>query len=156
MDDEIQIPVQIPLDSDGFLRRQCPACEREFKWFNHAEGDTDTQAVDQYFCPLCGEAAGVDQWWTDDQVEFAQAAAGPQIDRMVQESIADAFKGVKGIEFKPNRNFSLGLDDAVEPLHEPDDMVIVEPPCHANEPLKVPEDATSRLYCLLCGSAFSA
>ena len=24
--------VSFPLDSDGFIRRECPHCEREFKW----------------------------------------------------------------------------------------------------------------------------
>ena len=28
-------------------------------------------------------------------------------------------------------------------------MVIVQPPCHPNEPLKVPEDATERVHCMI-------
>jgi hypothetical protein len=63
--------------------------------------------------------------------------------------------GKKGITFKANPEFSLDIPTP-EPLVEPDDMVIVEPPCHQNEPLKVPEEATSRIYCLICGSAFAA
>lgn len=47
------------------------------------------------------------------------------------------------------------LPDA-EPLHEPDDMIIVEPPCHLNEPLKVPEDAITLVHCLICGAQFSS
>ena len=35
----------------------------------------------------------------------------------------------------------------------PDDMVMVEPPCHPAEPLKVPEDATGSVHCLVCGTA---
>ena len=30
-----------PLDSDGFLYRECPICEREFKWLHTPEGDRD-------------------------------------------------------------------------------------------------------------------
>lgn len=48
MDDEIKISVSIPLDDDGFLRRECPTCEQEFKWFNHDEGDQNAQLVDHY------------------------------------------------------------------------------------------------------------
>ena len=62
--DEIEIPVTIPLDNDGFLRRECPSCEEEFKWYAHEEGDADAETVDQYFCPLCGVASGVDMWST--------------------------------------------------------------------------------------------
>ncbi|NEE03851.1 hypothetical protein [Phytoactinopolyspora halotolerans] len=155
MDDEIRVSVSLPLDSDGFLRRECPTCEREFKWFSHDEGDTDAELADQYFCPLCGVSADTDSWWTPAQLDHAQGMAGPQIDQIVQDSMADMFKGAKNIEFKPNRNFSLDLPTP-EPLHEPDDMVIVEPPCHPNEPVKVPEDSTGHIHCLICGEPFAA
>lgn len=42
-----------------------------------------------------------------------------------------------------------------EPLHEPDDMVIVEPPCHPEEPVKVPDDAQAPFHCLDCGTPFA-
>lgn len=155
MDEEISIPVSLPVDQDGFLRRECPTCEEQFKWYAHEEGDSDVEIVDQYFCPLCGVASGVDAWWTPAQLEFAQGAAGPALDERVQDLVADAFKGVKGLNFKPDLNFSLEIPTP-EPLTEPDDMVIVEPPCHANEPIKVPEAATTRVYCLICGTPFSA
>ena len=41
---EFSIEMSLPLDSDGFLRRQCPACEREFKWL-HAESEGATEAA---------------------------------------------------------------------------------------------------------------
>lgn len=155
MDEEISIPVSLPVDQDGFLRRECPTCEQQFKWYAHQEGDADAEIVDQYFCPLCGAPSGVDAWWTPDQLEFAQGAAGPALDEHVQGLIADAFKGIKGLHFKPDRNFSLEIP-APELLTEPDDMVIVEPPCHSNEPVKVPDTATNRVHCLICGAPFSA
>ena len=93
-------------------------------------------------------------WPPTPQLEFSQGIAGPAVDRAVQDLITDAFKGVKGISFEPNRNFSLEIPTP-NPLTEPDDMVIVEPPCHPNEPLKVPEEATARLYCLVCGLHFA-
>ena len=59
------------------------------------------------------------------------------------------------MRYEPNQNFTLDQPDP-DPLHEPDDMVIVQPPCHQNEPLKVPEEATGLVHCLVCGSAFSS
>ena len=47
MNDEIRVPVSLPLDSDGFLRRECPTCEREYKWFSHQEGDPNAEIVDR-------------------------------------------------------------------------------------------------------------
>lgn len=70
-------------------------------------------------------------------------------------AVDDAFKGIKGLTYKPDRNFTLAIPTP-EPLSEPDDMVIVEPPCHPNEPIKVPAEATQRVHCLICGSPFTA
>lgn len=154
MDDEIRISISLPLDSDGFLRRQCPNCEREFKWFSHQEGDPTAEQVTQYFCPLCGAPADADEWATRAQTEFALGAAGPHLDQWVSDSLAQALKGIKGLRYKPNQDFTLDLPDS-EPLHEPDDMIIVEPPCHPNEPLKVPEEATALVHCLVCRAPFS-
>lgn len=152
MDDEIRVPVSLPLDNDGFLRRECPTCEREFKWFSHDEGDPNAEPATQYFCPLCGEPSGLDSWWTPAQLEYVHDSAGGAIDQVIKDSMADMFKG---ITYKPNPSFSLDIETS-DPLTEPDDMVMVEPPCHSNEPLKVPEEATRRIFCLVCGTAFSA
>ena len=155
MSDEVRISVSMPLDDDGFLRRECPTCEQEFKWFHHVEDDGDAEVVSQYFCPLCGEPSAPDTWWTPTQLEYAQRSAGPELDRLVQDSINDAFGGLKSLTYTPNSNFSLDIPTP-DPLIEPNDMTIVEPPCHPNEPLKVPEPSLDRIYCLVCGEPFAA
>ncbi len=151
----MEIRVGLPLDTDGFLRRECPTCEREFKWFHHEQSDPDAEIATQYFCPLCGVAAGLNAWWTQTQIAYARGQAGPSLDQMMQDTIASAFKSAKSIKFEVNKNFSLGLDAPSTP-EEPNDMTIVVPPCHSNEPLKVPESATNLLHCLICGSEFTA
>lgn len=153
----MEIPIELPLDADGFLRRECPHCEREFKWHH---GPTDATPPDLttpaiYWCPLCGESAPLDQWWTKPQVEYQQdAVAGPLHDFVVDELRA---------AIKPARNDFLRFEvetgerpDAPDPLVEPDDMVLIEPPCHPFEPVKVPEDAKAPFFCLLCGAAYAA
>lgn len=155
MDEEIRVPVSLPLDSDGFLRRACPNCEREFKWFSHAEGDLDAEPVTQYFCPLCGEPSGLDSWWTLSQIRYIHASAGGAIGQVVQDTVSNLFKGLKGFTYKANSSFSLDIETP-DPLVELDDMILIEPPCHPNEPLKVPANATDRVHCLICGTAFAA
>lgn len=154
MSEEFKVPVTLPRDVDGFLRRECPTCEQEFKWYAHVEGDADAERVDQYFCPRCGRPAGLDSWWTPAQLAHAQGAAGPALDQYVQDSLKDAFSGIKGVRLEPGNNFTFGIPTP-DPLIEPDDMVIAEPPCHPNEPVKVPDEATSRVYCLICGTPFA-
>jgi hypothetical protein len=34
-------------------------------------------------------------------------------------------------------------------------MMIAEPPCHPNEPVKVPEENVSTVHCLMCGEPFA-
>jgi hypothetical protein len=147
-------PVALPLDDDGFLRRECPHCLQEFKWHHGPTADQPGHEADPpvYFCPRCGVSAAPDQWWTKGQLAFMQEyVAGPAL-REAAEGIEKAFRGSRGVTFKP------GHFDEPEPppaLHEPDDMIILAPPCHPWEPVKVPEDVLSRVYCLICGEPFA-
>lgn len=70
----MDISIQLPLDADGFLRRECPNCEQEFKW-HHGTTDaapTDFIYPDLYWCPRCGKSADHDSWWTTAQLEYQQ------------------------------------------------------------------------------------
>ena len=155
VDDEIRVPVTLPLDTDGFLRRKCPTCEQHFKWHVSDDSETVAEEVYRYYCPLCGEPAPTDGWATDEQIEHMLSVASPDVGRAVQDALGDAFKGSKAITFEPNRDFALDLGSP-EPLVEPDDMVAVQPPCHPDEPVKVPETTTQRVHCLICGGPFAA
>ncbi len=154
MDEEVSISVSLPLDSDGFLRRECPSCEQQFKWFTHGRDDPDAEPIEQYFCPLCGAPSGNDSWWKPEQLEYGTGSVGPELDRHVNDLMREAFKGIKGLSFKSNSDFTLGIATPA-PLHEPDDMVIVESPCHPHAPTKVPDATAQPLHCLICGQPFA-
>lgn len=151
----MEFSVSLPLDGDGFLRRQCPHCEQEFKWHYGTTDEAPSDWVDPpvYCCPLCGRAAPPDQWWTRSQNELVeQTMAGPALD-LVQDELKRAFRDMPGATFTAsNTNEVAPLD----PLVEPDDMVIISSPCHPWEPMKVTEIATPPFYCLMCGEAFAA
>jgi hypothetical protein len=148
-----KLEVSLPLDLDGFMRRECPACEQEFKWHH---GRTDEAPADYvypavYWCPRCGASAAHDQWWTPAQLAYVKSAAvGPLMDE-----VADSlFGGISNSgHLKVTR--SSNRHEIPDPLVEADDMIIVEPPCHPWEPVKVPEDAHPPFYCLICGEAFT-
>jgi hypothetical protein len=147
--------IQLPLDRDGFLRRECPHCLEGFKWHHGPTADRPEGEVDPavYYCPRCGATAGPDQWWTQEQLVFIhESAAGPAV-REISDELEKAFRGVKGLTYKRGE-----LDEPEPPtaLHEPDDMIVVAPPCHPWEPVKVPEEAAARVHCLLCGEPFAA
>lgn len=144
----------IPLD-DGLLRRECPHCERQFKWHN---GPTDERADDAaerdvYYCPYCGEPAPLDAWWTKEQLEHAAATIAGPVANEVSEELRRAFGSRRGSKIEVSVD-----NDASRPpppLHEPPDMITVQPPCHPWEPLKVLDDSGAPLHCLACGEQFA-
>jgi hypothetical protein len=90
-DDEVSFGMMIPLDSDGFLRCECPTCEREFKW-RPSDPDTeeDGEPADTagYFCPYCGVQAPGDAWLTQVQLALVQNIVerefiGPLVSKLV-------------------------------------------------------------------------
>jgi hypothetical protein len=80
--------------------------------------------------------------------------------RLASREIGDAFEDMTRrqpssslISFKFKRG-----EDPKPPLalHEPDDMVVVQSPCHEWEPVKVFDDWDQALHCLVCGGLFHA
>ncbi len=152
---EISIPMNLPLDKDGFLRRECPNCERQFKWWptpSSEDASEETQeAPEAYFCPYCHEPAGPDTWWTKEQREYAQELAAAEV-------LGPRLRRMKGdLERGNRRSRMVRIEMSVpslsrpEPLTEPDDMVRVDVPCHPEEPMKVDEEWGQEVACLVCG-----
>jgi len=136
-------------DSDGFIRRECPHCEQTLKWHVGPTNEQPDDAVeaDVYWCPRCGLSAAKDQWWTQDQLEIQRE----YMLAVAQDMVADALKGTFGKAARRS-----GPRAAIpDPLVELDDMMIVAPPCHPWEPVKVPEEAGFGLHCLICGESYS-
>jgi hypothetical protein len=148
----MSVSMSVPLDSDGFGRRECPNCEQEFKWRFDDEGEAD-EHVYQYYCPLCGQPAGVGSWWTTEQVEHMRALVMPDALGQVQDLLDDSFKSNEHVTYERSQD----LGDLPIPivLVEPDDMVMISSPCHQSEPVKVPEEAEGPFHCLVCGQAFA-
>ncbi len=143
----MEISLPLLLDGSGFLRRECPSCESEFKWFyGDVEGKPDEFLdPENYFCPYCGVSADKGSWWTRAQLDYVESVAM----EAVAEEIKDGLSGA-GLKFSANDSI-----ESSDPPFDPDDMVMVEPPCHPFEPLKVLEDRLGQIHCLLCGQVFT-
>lgn len=154
----MEVPVSFPLDHDGFLRRECPHCAQGFKWHHGPASEEAEQAEDSdtYYCPLCGQSAGMDSWWAQDQIEHIQQSAMPAALQSVEEELGSLFRGASNKYFSVKQSGPFDAPEAPMPLVEKDDMSIIVSPCHAYEPVKVPETATSPFHCLICGSRFAA
>lgn len=147
--------MSLPLDQ-GFLRRQCPHCNREFKWHSGSTEDRPEDASDPpfYHCPYCGEPAGHDDWWTEAQLAHAEQIMEGEGARMMNEEFQRlALRHRKGF-------ITMSVTPAPElpspmPLVEPSDMIAVVPPCHPWEPIKILDEWTEPVHCLVCGEPFA-
>lgn len=135
-DDKLSFGMTIPLDSDGFLRRECPACERDFKWRpSETEAEEHVEPDDAgYFCPYCGVQAPTDAWLTQAQLALAQS--------IVAREVIGPMVSKLGAYQAPGK---------LDALTEVDDMTLIVFQCHPPEPLKVLEDWRRAVRCLICG-----
>jgi predicted nucleic acid-binding Zn ribbon protein len=151
----ISFSAEFPLDA-GFLRRECPHCERQFKWHH---GPTETRPEDAtdpvvFHCPYCGETAPPDQWWTREQLEYASGLVGEKAGKAIEEELRSAIRGLDS-DFLQIKFGGFEPSPAPPALTESDDMQQVESPCHPWEPIKVLHELVAELHCIVCGERFS-
>lgn len=151
----MDIDMALPLDN-GFLRRQCPYCNREFKWHSGPTAERPDNAVDPtlYYCPYCGEAAEPDQWWTEAQLAHAQDLISGETARLLNNEMQRMARRHRSgsVKFSVSSN---PIPNSPSPLVEPSDMVALTSPCHPWEPIKILEEWTNPLHCLICGRGFA-
>jgi len=155
MTDETEMSVAVPLDEDGFLRRECPTCEREFKWLPTESDEGARPPSAGYYCPYCAVQSQPDAWLTNAQVELvhnklmrevvgpAMQDFGKSLRRIGQRSGGLIRAELKGPDILPE----------ADPLTEQNDMRQVDFSCHPDEPLKVLDTWSGPVYCLICGMA---
>lgn len=153
----MDLSISLPLDSDGFLRRECPNCVRQFKWHHGPANEEAELHADPvaYTCPLCGQSAGPDSWWTQEQLDLVQGIATPMALQVVQDELESALMTLRSKSFSIKVDSRSAVPKEPMPLTEPDDMLIITSPCHAYEPVKVPEDTLGPFHCLVCGAPFA-
>jgi DNA-directed RNA polymerase subunit RPC12/RpoP len=153
-DDEMILKMSMPLDSDGFLRRRCSSCERELKWLAAGDDEQGAEAPDGgFFCPYCGIQAPPAEWLTEAQEAHFNA--------MIQQEVLGPLLKNFGEGLQRSARGSGGLvsvevtqpefDEPVE-LMETDDMRRVDFACHPGESIKVIEDWSGPVRCVVCGT----
>lgn len=159
MGDEVVVPYSLPLDSNRFLRRECPTCEREFKWYIADEGEVSEQVPEGgYFCPYCAIQAPPTTWFTQAQVALQHGlleseVAGPEIEKLV-DHMKDIGRNSGGVLRVEGGNYRRPARP--DPLTETDDMRRIDFACHPEEPVKVLDDWSGAVHCLICGNPATA
>ena len=108
-----RISVRIPADENRFTGRECPQpdCEGYFKIRLGTGLKGDGLPC---HCPYCGHAAGHDQFWTKEQLQYAKSVA-------MRKITAAIHKDLKELEFdhKPEGAFGIGFSMKVEAGRQP-------------------------------------
>ena len=150
---EIEISINFPLDSDGFLRRACPSCCREFKWLSDAY-KVAASSTGNVFCPYCGAPGGPNEWFTTEQLVYINEEVFDEVVRPSLENLAESFRQLgrsSGGAFKFTGNVENPQQRQAPPVFEPADMRQVTFNCHPSEPVKVEESWEKAVHCLSCG-----
>lgn len=155
MSDEREVSVSLPLDGEGFLRRSCPTCEREFKWYPSEEAGVEAESAPEggYYCPYCAIQASPDSWWTPAQLELVRGVVSKEI---VEPELQKLERSFRDISRRSGGLISASMKSELPPeadqLGETDDMRRVYFECHPNEPVKVLDDWVREVHCLICGT----
>lgn len=150
---EVSIEMQVPLDADGFLRRECPNCERQFKQKHTTSNNEmleDTN-VEDYYCPYCYQPAPLNSWWTKEQLEYAQQLAFKEVVEPELKNLQRQIQSLNSSDSFVQIDSKLTYSEEPIPLSEVGDMVRVDFPCHPEEPLKIAETWEQDVACFVCG-----
>jgi len=98
--------IAIQADEKGYTGRECPKCEKYFK-IRFGTGIKDDIPC---HCPYCGYAGSHDEYWTKDQLKYAESVAMRKISDYL-------FKDFKKLDSKPKRGalFSFGIKTTYTP-----------------------------------------
>lgn len=85
----VAFPVQVNMDADGELDRQChaPHCQFEFKVIS---SDWRSKVKDEKaFCPFCGHSAPGSEWSTAAQTEYFTQVGVSHLSRLVTKAMRE-------------------------------------------------------------------
>lgn len=140
--DDFNMQVNIPLDDDGYLDRECPndACVAPFKIF--ADDWTEKVRDEEVFCPVCGHRGTSDQWLTKEQVEHCESSLMAEVMPMIDKDMKHMTRNVnRGIP----RGGLISLSMSYKPSHP---VTIV--------PLSAAELMQQRYTCESCACRYAA
>lgn len=173
----IEKNISFPLDDEGFFRRECPLCCREFKVLleNEELNDIKQKGIDSFMieqseknaqseegdepdreftCPYCGQSSSINSWWTEEQNAYIKVYVENIMAKLVNENLIRPLKRNFGKSSSGLISLEFKGDEIrqKEPWISPEsnDMEIFNLPC-CNRKLKIKEEWKDKVYCFFCG-----
>ncbi len=138
---KISVPIQIPIDNDGYFDRRCPSdvCQADFKvlledW-KHKVSDA------QVFCPICREEAKATEWNTPEQREYIRQMGMNHIKSMLERTLSQ-----DATDF--NRRQRPGFI-TISMSYKPDAPTLIVP-------ISAAEELRQKFTCEQCGCRYSS
>ncbi|QDE68449.1 MULTISPECIES: hypothetical protein [Myxococcus] len=160
--------VELPRDSVGFTRRECPECQRPFKtrpgpmdsravlhkllgFFPFENAHECVEGIPVWGCPYCGYRAEADAFLTPAQQGHLEAVARAWANHVRYEQLAHV---ARTLSVNPRPTFVAvepeALPGPMEP--EPDELLRVMPMLCCGEEVKVVWEWDQALHCFSCGA----
>lgn len=95
--------IDLPVDDNEMLPRQCPNCEQAF--LIHLPRYTEGMYLNLR-CPYCEWVADSDEFVTDDQAEYAAVVGENELRNMAEDTLNDALDDIFG-ELNSSKHFSV-------------------------------------------------
>jgi hypothetical protein len=174
--------VSFPLDDDGFFRRECPLCCREFKVLltkeemsdviqfgldsymleSEAEATNESdneEEASQLTCPYCGQQANRESWWTQEQITYLHVVFQNIVAEIVNKEFIRPLKGLSRRHSSGpiTLKFTGKEMEQEEPWISPEvnDMEEFNLPC-CQRKIKIQEGWTSVVHCFFCGFPYES
>jgi hypothetical protein len=174
---EIKMNLPFPLDDDGFFRRGCPLCHKEFKILlgkeeltdlaqrsiasfmvepkeETTDSDDSERSETEFICPYCGQRAPSNSWWTKEQRNYVGIVAKNIMAKMINENLIRPLK--RSFRSPSSGMVSIRFEgkemEQQEPWISPEvnDMEIFDFPC-CQRKIKIEENWTGIVHCFFCG-----
>lgn len=149
--------VEMPLDDDGYVDRECPACRKPFRCLIEWSSDTPTLGadLDVFHCPYCGMAAEADQWWTPEQVEYLRSSAITALMPEIEGQLRDLANSISQTGYL-SAEFKAPQIGPARPIFVEDlETTTVASPCHPGEPVKLIGEWQAPIHCFECGAEYA-
>lgn len=171
---EIKGYISFSLDAEGFFRRECPFCRKEFKvllekeelsqfaqkgiesfMIESKEETNNSQESDSYedefVCPYCGQRASADSWWTQEQLSYIHIFGENIMAQIINDNLIRPLQG----KFQKHDSFISFQGKEMqqrEPWISPElsDMKIFNLPC-CERKIKIDDNWNKRVHCFFCG-----
>lgn len=137
----MEIPVTLQSDGKGYFDRECPNenCMYTFK-INMKDWE-EKVSDEEVHCPMCGQIASSDKWWTQKQLDEMQKIAADYAMAMITEKLDKVFSDFAR---------STRRNKFIKITYKPGRKITFE-----NNPIGQSEEWETDITCEECGTRYS-